>query len=246
LQESAAKQLGRREDEIMVKDTDQAKQERAKAREAKREANRLKWAALEQDVKGQINDKADNAIVALRQRAVPVPYSDAIATEICERMGQGQSLEKICELPHMPAVSSVMRWLNDISKASFRDDYTRARERLCDALLDQCVTLADEALNPDKMTDDISANDSIQHARLMIETRIKAIGKMLPKKYGDLSRMELTGADGGAIQMRSVTMTIDSAVLDASQRDVLRQALIAARDGHNVIEHDSDKTADKS
>ena len=58
--------------------------------------------------------------------------------------------------------------------------------------------------------------------------------------------MELTGADGGAIQMRSVTVTIDSAVLDASQRDVLRKALLAARDGHNVIEHDRDKTSDES
>ena len=229
----------------MTKDTEEAKRERQKAREAKREANRLKWASLERDVKGQINDKADHAIVALRQRAEPIHYSDAIATEICERMGQGQSLEKICELPHMPAVSSVMRWLNDVSKASFREDYTRARERLCDALLDQCVSIADEALNSDKLTDDISANDNIQHARLMIETRIKAIGKMLPKKYGDLSRMELTGADGGAIQMRSVTVTIDSAVLDANQRDVLRQALLAARDGHNVIEHDRDKMADE-
>lgn len=47
-------------------------------------------------------------------------------------------------------------------------------------------------------------------------------------KWRETDRTEITGANGGAIQIES--KTIDASNLDANQRQVLREALIAAKD----------------
>ena len=62
-----------------------------------------------------------------------------------------------------------------------------------------------------------AANEDIQRARLQIDTRKWVAGKLRPKKYGDLLKHELTGANGGAIAMQAVSI----GSLDYDQREAL-------------------------
>lgn len=106
----------------------------------------------------------------------PSSYTDEIANEICERISLGESVRKICLDEHMPAMSSVFKWLAE--NKSFSEQYAYARESQADAYADEM--------------DDIAKNDSIpvDRARLIIDTRKWTASKLKPKKYGD--KLDLT------------------------------------------------------
>ena len=57
----------------------------------------------------------------------PSIYSDALAAAICERLGQGESLNAICRDEHMPSRKVVHEWVTD-DRDGFRDKYVRARK----------------------------------------------------------------------------------------------------------------------
>jgi len=46
----------------------------------------------------------------------------------------------------------------------------------------------------------ITKRDAIKHRNLRIDTRLKLLAKWNPKKYGDVSKVEHSGRDGGAIE----------------------------------------------
>jgi acetyl-CoA acetyltransferase len=82
----------------------------------------------------------------------------------------------------------------------------RARELGCHAMADECLEIADNARN-DWMEanggDDAGyrANgENVQRSRLRVETRMKLLGKWLPKVYGDKTQTELSGSVGVTIQ----------------------------------------------
>ena len=65
---------------------------------------------------------------------------------------------------------------------------------------DLCIEIADAAKTPDEA----------QVAKLRIWARQWRASKMAPKKYGDRTRTEITGADGGALTVQ-VLRLCDSA-----------------------------------
>lgn len=138
----------------------------------------------------------------------PSKYSDKLADEICKRLSNGESLNKICQDGDMPSRATAMNWLvladnGDETFKPFLDKYLRAREMQADAIFDECLDIADNA------TDDViflTSEDSdgeggkpvikhsaIQRAKLMIDTRMRMAGKLKPKKYGD--KMQHVGGD---------------------------------------------------
>lgn len=153
-----------------------------------------------------------NAIVA---RGRPSKFSDEIALEICDRLVRGEPLLEICQLPHMPGDATVYRWLE--TNIPFRDQYARARDVQADRKFDEAWIIARDA-----------TIENAHVARLQVDTIKWQAGKMAPKKYGDLKRVEMTGADGGAIQVES-TQVLDLSNLDDTQRDQLREILETAR-----------------
>lgn len=116
----------------------------------------------------------------------PSGYTDAIATEICDRIANGEALHKICQLDDMPSTSMVSRWLDD--REDFREKYARAREKQADRFAAEIVTIADEA-------------EDANIARLRVDARKWAASKLAPKKYGDKVHQEVTGAEGGALNI---------------------------------------------
>lgn len=132
----------------------------------------------------------------------PTKYTEKITNEICERISRGQGLaQALREMEahkdfgdETPSYDTVMMWLRDPEKESFTRNYARAREEQADWDADHIRTIAqrlelaenrDEADGPDKA------------ARLYIWLA----GKRKPKVYGDLQKLEHSGAGGAPLQI---------------------------------------------
>src|SRR5262245_17453262 len=110
-----------------------------------------------------------------RKMGRPSSYTERAAQELCEWIAGGGSLRNWCERPGNPDQRTVRRWLRE--REEFRLQYARAREDQADAFVDQIVNIAD------------SAQDA-NLARVQIDARKWAAGKLRPKVYGDKAAIE--------------------------------------------------------
>ena len=118
----------------------------------------------------------------------PTVFSEEIAQEICTRIAQGESVRTICEDPTMPAQSTVYLWL--YKNKDFSEHYVHAREAQADYLMDEILDIADTAVP-----------ETVNVAKLRIDARKFYTGKVAPKKYGEKITQEVTGADGGPVEV---------------------------------------------
>jgi hypothetical protein len=112
--------------------------------------------------------------------ARPTSYNLELAALICERLGQGEALKRICQDDHMPSQAIVYIWLT--KHPEFLEMYTRAREDQADTLADEITDIADRA-DP----------ENVNVARLRVDARKWVAAKLKPKKYGDKTETEHTG-----------------------------------------------------
>jgi hypothetical protein len=129
-------------------------------------------------------------------------------------MLNGQSLVKICEDEEMPSRTTIYRWMD--ARPDFVARCARAREGLADYLLDRIEQMADA-----------TTELNVQSQKVKISTAQWRAMKMAPRVYGERSRTELTGADGGPIRVAATT--IDARQLEPEAREALKQALFAAK-----------------
>lgn len=113
-----------------------------------------------------------------RPRGQPSKFTDALATEITDRLSKGETLTDICLDAHMPAVRTVSHWKE--ADAAFLADFTRAREAGHDAIASRMRQTA-RGKGADVGGD--SAGD-VQRDRLIIETDLKLLAKW-DKRYAD-------------------------------------------------------------
>jgi hypothetical protein len=207
----------------MASDTSaQSKPDKQAAKlEARKERNEAQ-AVIERKVWNDLNAQADQAVIeAKRKQGAPSTYTVDIGNEIVTRMANGQSLNAICKLEHMPHISTVYDWCEKDS--SFAAKYARARELAAHTLFSAMKDIADDDSN-DLLDDGSPNNAAIQRARLRVDTYARIAGKLAPKSFGE--RME---AQTVTVNHNTLTM-IDGQSLGADQRNALRHALIAARD----------------
>lgn len=131
-------------------------------------------------------------------------YDRETALRICDLIATGKTLDSICEMPGMPAASTFRGWVMDdidgIGAVS-----TRAYEMGCHAIAGETMAIADDGRN-DWMRDNDPDNqgykfngEHVQRSKLRIETRMRLIGKWLPKVFGDKVTQEHTGPNGGPL-----------------------------------------------
>ena len=114
---------------------------------------------------------------------------------ICAGLAEGHSLLSTCQALGIP-YETAKQWEIDIP--AHAAESMRAREIGCHAMADQCVEIADDGRN-DWMEhhggEDAPGwkinGENIQRSRLRIDTRLRLLGKWLPKVYGD--KLELAG-----------------------------------------------------
>ena len=133
----------------------------------------------------------------------PSDYSPEKADAICFRLANGESLRSICRSEEMPDMSTVLRWLGRKDLDHFRLQYAHAKEVGLEMMADEILEIADEtAFDTIATKDGFKAdNEWIQRSKLRVDTRKWVLSKLLPKKYGEKITTELTGADGGAVQI---------------------------------------------
>jgi hypothetical protein len=142
----------------------------------------------------------------------PSDYTEDMAIEICARLASGESLVRMCKADDMPSVSTVYRWIQ--AHEEFRDSYTRAREDQADTLADEILDIANTPVvgvktkTNEKGEVETTEGDMIEHRRLQVDARKWIAAKLKPKKYGDKQQTEVTGADGGPLQITEVAWNV--------------------------------------
>lgn len=105
----------------------------------------------------------------------------SIQDYICQEIALGRSLVSICASGEkvgdikVPGYTTVMRWREE--DEDFREKYARAREDQADFHADKIVDIADTATDANV-------------ARLQIDARKWAAGKLKPKVYGDRLQLD--------------------------------------------------------
>jgi hypothetical protein len=116
-------------------------------------------------------------------------FRQDIADEICKRIMKGESLASVCRDDFMPRRQVVYDWL--AANKIFADNYARATEVRADHVFDEVMDIADDPMN--------LTPENLNAARLKIDARKWALGKMQPKKYGD--KLELGGNVGMTVTL---------------------------------------------
>lgn len=160
-------------------------------------------------------------------------FTPEVAAEICERLAKGEPLAVICRDDRMPAARTVSDWRKE--HESFAADFARARLEGFDALAAQCLEISDNETHDWLMTrKGVIANEvAIGRAKLQVWTRLQLLAKWYPSKYGDRQSLELTGADGGPVQ-----------ITDTERAARLAAIVAKARARAQVAQEDSDGDMD--
>lgn len=125
---------------------------------------------------------------------------------ICIELASGRSLKNILDKDDgMPSRQTVYQWL--MQDSTFADNYTRAREAQADFFADEITDIADTEEDANK-------------ARVRIDARKWAAGKLKPKVYGD--RLQLDG---------DMTVSMTDAQLDSRLAKLLGKAGAAGAAG---------------
>ncbi len=121
-----------------------------------------------------------------------------IKETIINEMIKGRSLFNIVENENkMPCYMTVFNWLNpesDYHDKEFLYNYTRASMVRADREFEEVLTIADNQEDDVYRNEDgeeVTNHNVIQRARLRVDSRKWRLGKMQPKKYGDLKQVEV-------------------------------------------------------
>ena len=138
------------------------------------------------------------------KRARPVKYSDKLGTAILDRLAAGESLRAICRDEGMPAFQTVLVWVN--RDDDFAKRYAVATDCRAQMLCDEMLEIADKTLpgvrvknGPDGRETVIS--DQVERAKLQVHARQWTLARMAPKRFGNRVLNEITGADGGPVEV---------------------------------------------
>jgi len=132
----------------------------------------------------------------------PSEFNQQTADYICEQLALGRSLAKITKDDGMPSYSTVARWL--LARDDFRDSYVRAREVQADVIAEEILSISDDGLN-DTYEDDEgnprTNHDVIARSRLRVDARKWYLSKVMPKKYGERTDINVGGQEGNPLTL---------------------------------------------
>lgn len=146
--------------------------------------------------------KEKSAPAPARKRGRPPIYGQEHKNRICAEIAVGRTLPSILRDEGMPDMRWVFQQIKD--DESFYQSYTRAREARTELWAEGLIEIADDGRNDTYVDEDGIQrvdHDHIARSRLRVDTRKWLASKLLPKTYGDKVTTEVTGSDGGPVQM---------------------------------------------
>lgn len=138
--------------------------------------------------------------IVRNQHGDGVQYSEEIVDEICEQIAEGKDLTEVCKTKGMPDRRNVARWMKVHPELKGRIEV--ARQMQADALFGEMRKLARLAIDePEKA-------NAVRVAADILKWQA---GRLRPKAYGDKVTSEITGADGGPVEV-GITITDEDRV----------------------------------
>jgi hypothetical protein len=134
----------------------------------------------------------------------PTKRTPEVIQRIIDGLSKGTPLTVLCEADEMPGTRTVYEWMANDAELSAH--IARAREAGFDQIALDALNIADNSEQDTILTDkggEIPNSEWISRSRLRVDTRLKLLAKWDPKRYGDRIAQEITGADGGPVQMES-------------------------------------------
>lgn len=161
--------------------------------------------------------------------ARPATFTTELADEICFRIATStDSLRTICEADDMPTDRSVYRWLS--ANSDFSHQYARAKEFQCQALADGIRDIAADGRND--WMERLAFNggnpgweqngEAVNRSKLRVDTDKWLLSKLLPKKYGDNQKIDLTATVDTTVKQQAGTL---AELLTPEQLAVVQEAL---------------------
>ncbi len=137
--------------------------------------------------------------------------NDAALVELCEWVVSGGHLAGFVK-KHGFVYVTVLKWINSDEERSKM--YARAREDRADVLADEIVSISDEDCavvdhpnGEDGAVEVVFDSVAVTRNKLRVDARKWAASKLKPRVYGDKLQTELTGKDGGPINVRASSVS---------------------------------------
>lgn len=119
---------------------------------------------------------------------------------ICNKIAvEGFSLRKCLREKGMPESHTFYKWINEDEDKLLQ--YARATNDRADNIFEDILHIADDVskdtqtVNLGEVEVETLNTEAIQRSRLRVDARKWMLGKMHPKKYGDVSKHILEGGD---------------------------------------------------
>jgi hypothetical protein len=150
---------------------------------------------IQEDAKAKEQFKREQA------RKDQIPYSEALAIEICGRISAGEFLTIICQDYDMPTVRSANQWLKDHSDfAALHREAVNSRLNIFE---DELCTIADDSERDFKIVTKhgkqikVLDADVVTRAKLRIEVRRAHLKAYRPERWSEQSTLNVhnTGDD---------------------------------------------------
>jgi hypothetical protein len=152
------------------------------------EVKRRKEAKL--DDKRQEQERIEQERIArVMALKAAIPYSEALAQEICERISVGELLINICNDEHMPTMRSVNQWLK--THQDFAAVYKESINDRLRVFEEEVLKIADDMKQDFKTITKrgkemrVADPDVIARAKLRIDVRFRHLKAGMPQKWGD-------------------------------------------------------------
>ena len=143
--------------------------------------------------------KAQEALERLYRRKEAVQYSDALATEICERIASGELLTVMCLDEHLPTVRRVNAWLREHS--DFQQLYNQSLQDRLSIFEEEIIQIPDEAardfveIKSKGSEKRVLDPGKLQAAKLRVEVRRLHLKAGRPQKWGNSATIITKSAD---------------------------------------------------
>lgn len=133
-------------------------------------------------------------------------FTQALFDKICDLIAEGWSLRGVCKLKGMPDRKTFRRWY--LSTAELQKQYDLACLDREDVYFEDIIEIADASEGDTTDVDGLNIlnPEYVQRSKLRIDARKWTLARMNRKKYGDHVTEELTGPNGGPLQIERVRL----------------------------------------
>ena len=145
---------------------------------------------------GQAIKPSQALTIAKPKRGRPSKYTEELASEICERHREGESLNSICEDSHMPSPSAVRDWadksvigkLDEEVCGRFSTQFAHAREMYYHGMAEAIIDIADDSSGDVVVDNDGKPHTNyagVQRTKHRLDARKWVLARALPHHYGE-------------------------------------------------------------